>query len=1261
MSMSRIYYIKELLKQGDEKFYEGQYKQGINIFQKVVELEPHNSEAWCTLGFVYSWLDQDQEAIDVYNQALQIQPDYILALARRGQCYQSIDQSELAMFDFELAISIEPLVAEDWYGKGIAFWELNKEREALKALDNAIELDPEKPYFYNFQGSRLFELERFDEAIIVFDKALKICPQYSHCWYCRGMALFRIENYEEAIASFGKAIEIKSDDSSAWTGQGNCLQSLSRYEEAITSFDRAIEIDSSDYYSLVNRAYCLQYLSRYEEAIISFDRAIEIKSDDSIDWINKGNCLQNLSHYEEAIISFDKAIEIKSDDSIAWRNKGICLQRLFRYEEAITSFDRTIGIDSNDSSAWRDKGICLQCTSRYEEAITVFDKAIKIDSSDYCSLVNRAYCLQNLSRYEEVISAFNKVLEIKSDDSSAWRDKGICLQSLSRYEEAIASFDKAIEIDSSDYYSLVNRAYCLQSLSHYEEAISAFNKVLEIKPDDSSAWTEQGNCLQSLSRYEDAIYSYDAYLALSQDKDDWLILTHRGRALAKLSRYTEAEVSFRKAIQIKRDEHFPWHKLGETLHSIGQLDESLNAYQESLKYDSQCEEALEQQGYILGELCHYYESLESFNHAITVDSKPPGFHNGRGLALNALGRYTEALAAYNQALQNDAQFWPAWLNRGWTIYYSRGLDEALKAWDETLLKLKPEHPNYAMVCAELQYIKGRAHYNQGKKQADGFSNWRKAKNYYLTALKLLDPPDHREEYLDILQDLVKVLVSLRENNEAIELGRRGTTLLQRLLSETVDLLKQQQVSLKYASFDQLTIDSYVQSGQLVKALEMAEIGKNTCLSWLFSACNSETNNLQQQLWQMLNPSTALVYWHLSPASLTTFILTSDTQIPAILHDDYLETNKEEREELAQSHQQLLKFETWMNNWNWLYAEYGKAPDKTARENHSWRVQMPEKLEQLKQILKIPKIVDQLPSSVNQIILVPHQSLHCFPLHALFPDRFTLTYLPSIQMGLTLKARTLPGVKLTTNSTFRLLSLEAPNSTGEKQKKKFERLGFAALESKLISQMFQTTTIQSHEANQQKVREMLQQSHDWFHFAGHAAYNFNDPKTSALALTGEDRLTVVDICGETPLVQGYSLVCLSACETALTGDQTITAEYVGLVSGFLRGGANKIVSTLWTVQSVSSTLLMIQFYSLLKNGTPEAVALGEAQRWLRDANCQILIEFLHTLLATYTSLNRSTRKFLQTEINRFSKMPHDNRPFHHPYHWAGFTLTGLPPL
>lgn len=51
--------------------------------------------------------------------------------------------------------------------------------------------------------------------------------------------------------------------------------------------------------------------------------------------------------------------------------------------------------------------------------------------------------------------------------------------------------------------------------------------------------------------------------------------------------------------------------------------------------------------------------------------------------------------------------------------------------------------------------------------------------------------------------------------------------------------------------------------------------------------------------------------------------------------------------------------------------------------------------------------------------------------------------------------------------------------------------------------------------------------------------------------------------------GCGLVTLAACETAVTGTETIQADYVGLASAFLKAGASAVLSTLWTVESVSN--------------------------------------------------------------------------------------------
>ena len=67
----------------------------------------------------------------------------------------------------------------------------------------------------------------------------------------------------------------------------------------------------------------------------------------------------------------------------------------------------------------------------------------------------------------------------------------------------------------------------------------------------------------------------------------------------------------------------------------------------------------------------------------------------------------------------------------------------------------------------------------------------------------------------------------------------GTDVLNNLLKNTKSPAKKKQLALKFAPFQQLTVDLAVQSGDAVQALELAEEGKNACLSWLLASRNHE--------------------------------------------------------------------------------------------------------------------------------------------------------------------------------------------------------------------------------------------------------------------------------------------------------------------------------------------------------------------------------------------------------------------------------------
>lgn len=183
-----------------------------------------------------------------------------------------------------------------------------------------------------------------------------------------------------------------------------------------------------------------------------------------------------------------------------------------------------------------------------------------------------------------------------------------------------------------------------------------------------------------------------------------------------------------------------------------------------------------------------------------------------------------------------------------------------------------------------------------------------------------------------------------------------------------------------------------------------------------------------------------------------------------------------------------------------------------------------------------------------------------------------------------------------------------------------------------------------------------------HFSCHGSFNLTSPLESALILANEERLTLAEIFGLT--LNQCRLVTLSACETGMTGLNDISDEYIGLPSGFLYAGSPSVVSSLWTVSDLSTAFLMLKFYenfqSSQKQAGDVAIALNQAQKWLRNLSIEEGEEFLEKIKPQIEEIfkgkPRSAKAFLtgcNKRINNFGSYP-----FANPFDWAAFTATGF---
>jgi tetratricopeptide (TPR) repeat protein len=994
----------------------------------------------------------------------------------------------------------------------------------------------------------------------------------------QGVEKLQAGEYEEALILLDRAIVQNPQRPDAWYQKGLALQKLERYAEAVKANQTFLA--AIDVWKTVN----ITPENLNETPLFEIFQQTNLPEE----WCELGNQQILSSDFEGAVASYDRALESNPDHLQALCNRGVALIECNRYEDAIDSLDKALQINPDSHEVWYNWARALFKLNRYEEAISSYDKALEILPDLHIAWIHRGFGLLNLNRHEEATVSFDKALKINPNDHEAWHARGFGLLNLNRHEEAIVSFDKALKINPYDHEVWHRRGVALHYLNHYREAIISFDRALAINPNDHNVWNVRGVSLCDFNRCEEAISSFDKALAIkTDDHQTWV---NRGITLCDdLARYEEAIASFDKALKVKPD----------------------------------CYEAWYNRGVALGHLCLYEEAIASYDKALELN---PSFYKAwvnRGTAVASSPIYSKLPALVVGAIlsQRNPQ-----LNQrdysGQVITLEFGLTQVI-----------PHSEGWG----NLHNALGEAHFGQGKlEQILGHNPspyWQKAWHCLDLALSVLSVEAFPELRLETLQLMIRVLLAQGDLATAQAHRKAGVELLQTLLNQAPTVFQKQQLEAKFSGFSQIEVDMWLQSGELITALKTAECYKNLCLTWILEAWQEIVISPEWLDMQTLcTPDIAVVYWHLSPDSLITFLLIDGHNSPELLD--------------CNGTSQALQLANWMQDWNTDYRDYAsKKFTGTEGENHPWRNGLIRRLDDLRLMLQIEALIQQIPDSVQTLILVPHRDLHLLPLHALFPDNLTCTYLPSIQIGLNLRDRS------------RVKSTYAPLLSVEDPKTEQDEMHFAQLESAIVRHLVgKATRVNSYDATTENVINTMKESFSTFHFTGHGAYNSRTPANSALALT-DGLLTAKDISQLD--LSSYELIFLAACETALTGNDDIKTEYVGLASAFLKAGAANVLSTLWPVNEVSSCWFSIYFYQqLLQNHAP-ALSLHNTQKWLKTVTIAHLIQWIEEL-SQLPNLGYHWQKEFKLEIQNLKEEKgklNTDPPYAHPFYWAAFTLTG----
>ena len=186
----------------------GEYSEALVDINKAIELNPENAGFYCNRGIVYGHLGDMQAELADYNKAIELNSKHVGAYCNRGNLYDDIGEVEKALNDLNMALALDPNHATSYNNRANVYLYQNEIEQAMADIQKAFELEKENADQYDTRGCIYLEMKEYDPAIRDFTKAIELNPKKQEFYENRARAyreLAGIETEEEKKRTYRKA------------------------------------------------------------------------------------------------------------------------------------------------------------------------------------------------------------------------------------------------------------------------------------------------------------------------------------------------------------------------------------------------------------------------------------------------------------------------------------------------------------------------------------------------------------------------------------------------------------------------------------------------------------------------------------------------------------------------------------------------------------------------------------------------------------------------------------------------------------------------------------------------------------------------------------------------------------------------------------------------------------------------------------------------------------------------------------------------
>jgi len=259
----------KLQSEGMRLYKEGKYKDAIEAFQQVVNINLNSFMAYYYLGLSLNADRRYGEAIEPLKIALDLQPDYVQAHLALGDSYLKQGDTSEARAEYLRALELQAGYAPAYDGLGRLFEVIGQDDKAEQQYRKALEINVAFADAYTHLGDLYLRKDRPEDAIDLFLKAISVKPDFSSAYTRLGVAYAREQTYNDAIAAIRKAQTLSPQDPEPYVSLARIYLELQSFGRAESEIQAALAQDN-------NSPGAHLVLSDLKRAQLDFPAAIEV-------------------------------------------------------------------------------------------------------------------------------------------------------------------------------------------------------------------------------------------------------------------------------------------------------------------------------------------------------------------------------------------------------------------------------------------------------------------------------------------------------------------------------------------------------------------------------------------------------------------------------------------------------------------------------------------------------------------------------------------------------------------------------------------------------------------------------------------------------------------------------------------------------------------------------------------------------------------------------------------------------------------------